>query len=526
MGDALVASLGRALVTAIVEQDAGTLRVVVDLLSERDMSQDDSSSPERRAILHTLECVARAALEPLEPPHPALEGGSLAARILNALLAEPELTNTDLCERLGTDATQLSRTGRKLVDAGLAVRHKRGRTNRWVVTPRGRMAVVATALTPSSGRHHGPTVLAELLRAKSTEEIRAAAETLVRLGLAERRSANTRGSLVRAAPPRLPADSEKRLIDRYERGGPTANHILHVLAEWGSAYASRSISARALSDTAVDIESLRAIRRVGGADASLTLSRLLDSELEAREPRTDLVWEMINALTELASGGRLDMTEGSASAGRDERWSPDNEDTAGHVVEAVHRALMQAARHSGLSAYLQQRSELTAHEVLERAAQNGIRPEALPRPPSEDADLQVVSEEGLVDFFGDLDAYLEKVSRSGALVGAVHATQAVEPHQGESTSKLYELPPDFRRRLGFGTVLIAQLEDGRLRLTLDDVRSGAPAEQVTAYVETPEGRLRSLELVPAEGDASTLIGNMVWPGGLPARIGLRLGARG
>ena len=525
VGDPLVPNLARVLVTAIAERDAGTVRVFVDILSQHDLSQQDSPSPELRAILHTLECVARAALEPLEPPHPALEAGSLAARILNALLAEPELTNTDLCERLGTDATQLSRTGRKLVEAGLAVRHKRGRTNRWVVTPKGRMAVAAAALGSSGGHDHVVTVFAELLRATSEEEITAAAETLVRLGLAERRSANTRGSLVRAAPPRLPAETEQGLIELYEADGPTRNHILPVLAEWGSAYASRAISARALGGTAVDVESLRALRRVGGADASITLSRLLESELEARAPRTEIIAETINALTELASGGRLDMTDRSPPPGQDERWHSDNEGAAGRVVGVVHRALMQAARHSGLNAYLQQRSELTAHEVVEWAAQNGIRAEALSRLPSEDASdsagADALSAGDLVAFFGDLDAYLEEASRSGALVGAVYPTEAVEPHQAESTSKLYELPGDFRRRLGFGSVLIARLEPGRLQLTLDDVRSGA-ADEVIAYVETPDGRLGSLELVPAEGDATMLTGAMPWRAALPARIGLRL----
>lgn len=521
----VIADLARVLATTIAERDSNTLRVVLDLLSQHDLGGEDSPSPELAAVLRTMEHIARAAMEPLEPPPRALEAGSLAARFLDALLSEPELTNTDLCERLRTDATQLSRTGRRLIDAGLVVRHKRGRMNRWVVTPRGRMSVAATALTPAGVLSHVTTVLAELSRARSASEVKAAAETLVRLGLSERRSANTRGSLVRSAPQRLSAADEQALIELYRRADETANDVLHVLSEWGSSVAARALSALVPVDGRIEL--LRALRRLGGPDASSAVSARLSAELRRRQPSGEVVAEAVNALTELASGGRLDMTDSSPLPAMDARWHPDDAVGAGKIIGDTHRALVDAASHPGVSSYLRQRSELTARQVLDWAAHNSIDVAAASlaaHPPTvEESPDRGLNDDVLDEFFADLDTFLaDDAHATGALVAALHSRQPAESSQAPSRSRRYELPTNLRRELGFGAVLIAHLEHGQLRLTLDDVQPQRQSDRAVAYVEAPEGALRRVALVPAEGDTTVLTGSVPWSIGFPSRIGLRV----
>jgi AcrR family transcriptional regulator/DNA-binding transcriptional ArsR family regulator len=70
-----------------------------------------------------------------------LEPGTLAWRFLNALTDTTTVGSGELRERLGTDETQISRTGRRLREAGLAERRKVGRSVSWELTPVGRRAL-------------------------------------------------------------------------------------------------------------------------------------------------------------------------------------------------------------------------------------------------------------------------------------------------------------------------------------------------------------------------------------------------
>jgi hypothetical protein len=73
-----------------------------------------------------------------------LEPNGYARRFLEAAAEQPGISNTELAERLATDATEVSRVGRRLVENGLATKRKLGRRNHWEITPRGAQAVRPT----------------------------------------------------------------------------------------------------------------------------------------------------------------------------------------------------------------------------------------------------------------------------------------------------------------------------------------------------------------------------------------------
>ena len=66
----------------------------------------------------------------------------------------PQVGSTELRQLLKTDETQVSRTGRRLLEAGLVSRRKVGRHVFWELTPRGRRALeLAPAGSPAPSPH-------------------------------------------------------------------------------------------------------------------------------------------------------------------------------------------------------------------------------------------------------------------------------------------------------------------------------------------------------------------------------------
>ena len=61
-----------------------------------------------------------------------------AARFLVAVARRQGMSNKELAAELGTDETEISRVGRKLLAAGVVWRRKEWRHNAWDITPRGR----------------------------------------------------------------------------------------------------------------------------------------------------------------------------------------------------------------------------------------------------------------------------------------------------------------------------------------------------------------------------------------------------
>ena len=67
--------------------------------------------------------------------------GTQAHDFLRVLEGSPQLGSAELRRLIEIDETQVSRTGRRLLDSGLVTRRKVGRQVFWQLTPRGRRAV-------------------------------------------------------------------------------------------------------------------------------------------------------------------------------------------------------------------------------------------------------------------------------------------------------------------------------------------------------------------------------------------------
>jgi len=86
-----------------------------------------------------------------------LEPGTHAHRMLSLLHPDgggdsERLNSGEIARRLGVDKTQVSRTGRELIDRGLAVTTSLGRKTYWDLTPRGRYALEQLGSARVDGR--------------------------------------------------------------------------------------------------------------------------------------------------------------------------------------------------------------------------------------------------------------------------------------------------------------------------------------------------------------------------------------
>ncbi len=75
------------------------------------------------------------------PSGTAVAQGTQAHDFLRVLDGSPQLGSTQLRRLLETDETQVSRTGRRLLESGLVTRSKVGRQVFWQLTPRGQRAL-------------------------------------------------------------------------------------------------------------------------------------------------------------------------------------------------------------------------------------------------------------------------------------------------------------------------------------------------------------------------------------------------
>jgi DNA-binding MarR family transcriptional regulator len=103
----------------------------------------------------------------------SVEPGSHAHRMLSLLLPGDDgrrdpLSSGDIAKRLGVDKTQVSRTGRELIERGLAATSSLGRKTFWDITPRGRYALEQLG-TAVDGDGHAEVPLALILGELSEE---------------------------------------------------------------------------------------------------------------------------------------------------------------------------------------------------------------------------------------------------------------------------------------------------------------------------------------------------------------------
>jgi AcrR family transcriptional regulator len=131
-------ALALGLVDAVLEGDDETLAAAVDALRDARARADDD-----RELVGWLDAAIAFAHWGLErvPSRPAVAQGTRAHDFLHVLDGSPQLGSAELRRLLETDETQVSRTGRRLLESGLVTRRKAGRQVYWQLTPRGQHAL-------------------------------------------------------------------------------------------------------------------------------------------------------------------------------------------------------------------------------------------------------------------------------------------------------------------------------------------------------------------------------------------------
>ncbi|MFC9256373.1 MarR family transcriptional regulator [Amycolatopsis thailandensis] len=145
--DRWAAAVGRWLVDAIRLADIPSLRCALEAFQSAGMRlQPGGHTMRLEAVVMALAEVAQSALDRAEQAALAddLDPKSWAARMLVLVHREPHITSSDVGSRLGAHEAQISRSGKTLMERGLVVKTRLGRSKGWYATPRGE--AVATQL--------------------------------------------------------------------------------------------------------------------------------------------------------------------------------------------------------------------------------------------------------------------------------------------------------------------------------------------------------------------------------------------
>ena len=126
------------LIDALLEGDDETLATALNSL--RDARARANGEQELVGWLDAAIAFAHWGLE-RAPSGTAVAEGTQAHDFLRVLDESPQLGSTELRRLLEVDETQVSRTGRRLLEGGLVTRRKMGRQVFWQLTPRGRRAI-------------------------------------------------------------------------------------------------------------------------------------------------------------------------------------------------------------------------------------------------------------------------------------------------------------------------------------------------------------------------------------------------
>jgi len=145
------------LVDALLEGDDRTLAAALHAL------RDVRAQAEREELVGWLDAAIAFAHWGVEriPSRPAVSRGTQAHDFLRALDGSAQAGSAELRRRLGVSETQVSRTGRRLLENGLVSRRKVGREVFWGLTPRGRRALEQA---PAPRRSSGSEFWQEALR--------------------------------------------------------------------------------------------------------------------------------------------------------------------------------------------------------------------------------------------------------------------------------------------------------------------------------------------------------------------------
>ena len=145
-------AIALGLVDVLLDHDGEALQAALTALrGARARTLDDATpSDEQKGLLGSLDAMIALAhwgqerLAPEATPATVAEG-TRAHAFLRALDRSDRLGSSQLREVIETDDTQVSRTGRQLLEAGLVSRRKAGRHVFWELTPRGKRALELAA---------------------------------------------------------------------------------------------------------------------------------------------------------------------------------------------------------------------------------------------------------------------------------------------------------------------------------------------------------------------------------------------
>jgi AcrR family transcriptional regulator len=136
-GPGAVDAVALGLVDAVIACDTAAVGAAQAALRSQRAA---AATPTTAGAIAAFAATAHWALERLPgDPEPVAEG-TLAWRFLAALRGGP-VGSAELRVLLGTDDTQVSRAGARLLDEGLVMRRKAGRRVAWELAPRGRAAL-------------------------------------------------------------------------------------------------------------------------------------------------------------------------------------------------------------------------------------------------------------------------------------------------------------------------------------------------------------------------------------------------
>jgi hypothetical protein len=140
--EGVFSALGMTLTDAILDWDEQALALLLDQLPRlaalaRGLRTTEATRVEGRllGLIDTAQHGLQRALPGEFLGH--VEPNSYSHRFLQQVESDPTRTNTAIAIELDIDDTAVSRVGRRLVAAGLVRKRKLGRTNQWLITPRG-----------------------------------------------------------------------------------------------------------------------------------------------------------------------------------------------------------------------------------------------------------------------------------------------------------------------------------------------------------------------------------------------------
>ena len=144
--DGALDAIALGLVNAVLAGDVDAVRSALTALRPRRAAALGSPAGGAAAA---FAATSHWALERLPGEADAVAQGTLAWRFLAALRGGA-VGSAELRGVLGTDDTQVSRAGGRLLDAGLVLRRKAGRRVSWELSPRGRAALEPVAGAPAA----------------------------------------------------------------------------------------------------------------------------------------------------------------------------------------------------------------------------------------------------------------------------------------------------------------------------------------------------------------------------------------